>query len=536
MKAKNKFLRLIASIVTAFMFVVGITGTAACKKDDNKMLSDEKGIYTLDENGIKVYKVVMMDHGVPFTTKEFKYRQQVLERVNEKLVQDLGYKVDFNIEVYADDTFNDKLVTRLADQDQLDLVRQVAKENLDSYVSTNIAMDVTDYFNNESSLKSNLSSAIMKEVTYNGRVHAIPLDKLPVIGVTFVRGDLLNKAGYENLTSIEDWEGYLDKVVKGGSEYLNSKLQTVPLMGSLSCIEEMLYGAFTDDPGVNYINAEGKIRPKYFNEGYKNFIKKLREWMVKGYIDNSLFNFNEFGMNTYMSNQVTSAVSCGIYHLEFGSLLSVNKAHPEWNITPIMPLATEDGKYASTGIMGEFLFVPYSARSAGVVMDLLNWHLFNEENYMLLRCGIEGLTYTISPEKSIDVPAAEKSANVTAPSDLIGRFMIATSVKYNMGYPAATCPDGSKKAYSDSLKVKDEQLIVDPTIYVSSKISDMDRSVIASANNTVAGQIQKMLTLKKDKTFEVSDAEFDAVWNKMLKDYTGISVFDKMTEEYNKIK
>ena len=528
----KKFLKLFCMVLACIML---LALAAACSNPDEKLESDEKGVYYLDEDGVKVYKVIMMDHGVPFTTNQFKYRERVMDVINEKLYKDLGYKVDITVEVYADDTFADKLATRLADGDQLDLVRQTQKQNLNSYVDQGIAKNLDQYMETAENLKENLSASIIKEVSYDGSVYAIPLDQLPVNTVTYVRGDLLDKAGYDALTTLQDWEGFLKKVKDGGTEYLNSKMETVPLMGNLNSMQEMFLAYFTDTPG-SFFDGENNMLPKYFNDGYKQFILKMREWMKEGYIDSSLFSFNEFGMNSYISNQITAAVACGIYSLEFGSLNTVNKAHPEWEISPLLPIKNTDGKYASQGLMGEYLFVPYCAKSAGVAVDLIDWMLFNEENYMLMRCGIEGVTYTVDENKVIDIPEAEKSESITSPSDLIGRFTCATSVEYNMGYPSASCPIGAKEAYAQSLEITDDELYVDPSIYVTSFLSDTEMAQLTSANSDADKVIQQLLTMQGN-ALQISDAQFEATWEKMLSDYTNAagSVYEKLTQEYNKM-
>ena len=345
----------------------------------------------------------------------------------------------------------------------------------------------------------------------------------------------MKKAGYDNLSTLQDWEGFLQKVKDGGTDYLDSKMETVPLMGNLATMQEMFLGYFTDTPAT-FFNSENKMLPVYFNEGYKQFILKMREWMQKGYIDSTLFNFNEFGMNSYVSNQITAAVACGIYSLEFGSLLTVNKAHPEWDISPLLPITKTGGKYASKGLMGEYLFVPYCAKSAGVAVDIVDWMLFNEENYMLMRCGIEGVTYTVDENKVIDIPEAEKTASITSPSDLIGRFTCGTSVEYNMGYPSASCPEGAKEAYAQSLAITDDKLYVDPSIYVTSSLSDTELGKMTSANSDANKVIQQLLTMK-GSAFQISDEKFEETWTKMLSDYTSAagSVYEKLTQKYNEM-
>lgn len=528
-----KRLARILCIVLAFALCFSIV---ACGGSGKKLSSDEKGVYYLDDDGVKVYKVVMMNHGVPSTTadKDKKYRQTVLDKINEEIYKDLGYKVDIEVRVYSDDTFSDKLATALADGEQLDLVRQTSKDNLNSYVDQGIAKNINKYLTNATSLKENISEQMMQEVTYDGGVYAIPLDKLPVNDVAYVRGDLLKKAGYDNLTTMDEWEGFLKKVYEGGKDYLNTKMVPVPLMGLLSTFESLFLGNYTDTPGT-FFDDNGNMLPVYFNDGYKQFILKMRDWVEKGYIDSSMFNFNEFSMSTNFTNQITAAVACGIYHLEFGSLLSVDKAHEEWDLTPIMPIAKS--KYYTEGLMGEYVFVPYCAKSAGVAVDLLNWALYDEDNYMLLRCGILDTTYTLDANNSIDIPESEKTSSITQPSDLIGNFFVGTSVRMNMGYPSATCPGGAIKAYADSLAISEDKLYVDPYIYVSSYLTDNEKSKIAKADGDADKVIQKMLTLSSGNLLQVSDADFESAWAKMLSDYTNTagSVYQKLTTKYNEL-
>lgn len=501
-------------------------------KGGQELLQDDKGVYYLDEDNNKVYKIVMMDHGIAPTTNEYKYRQMVLDEINQRLLNDLGYKIDVEVNVYADDQFADKLGFALADGDQLDLVRQASKPLLTSYVSQGIAKDITAYVENADSLNENIPDEMWAETRYDGCTYAIPLDKLSLGGVVYMRGDHLDKVGLDTLDSIEDWETYMQAVLDGGSEYLDSRMDTVPLMGSFDLFETMFYGNYTNTPG-NFFNDENQIRPKYFDPGYKQFILKLREWLSKGYIDSSMFNFNEFGMKEYMTNQITGAIAAGIYHLEFGSLLEANKAHPEWDIQPCMPLTSTEGKYASTGLMGEYLFVPYCAKSAGVAVELVDWALYNKENYMLLGNGILNTTYIIEEGNSINIPEAERKANITTPTHLIGRFSVGTSVEYNMTYPRAECPEGAKTAYEKCLAISNDKLYVDPTIYVNEKLTDMEVAQRASADGKMAVIVQNLLTLNRDGSFVISDEDFDSTWNNMLNNYEGVAIYNKLTTEYN---
>ena len=100
------------SLLLVLVFALGVF--AGCKGGKNKqqLEKDSMGVYYLDSDGNKVYKIVMMDHGIPNTSTEYKYRQLILDKVNEKLLKDRGYKVDIQIDVYSDDTF--EYVTKFA--------------------------------------------------------------------------------------------------------------------------------------------------------------------------------------------------------------------------------------------------------------------------------------------------------------------------------------------------------------------------------------------------------------------------------------
>ena len=95
---RKKFLKLMAMIIA--MVSVFTLVTACGGKKDKGYQQDEKGYYRVDEDGNKVYKIVMMDHGIPETTRDYKYRQLVLDEINKRLLRDLGYKIEFEINVY----------------------------------------------------------------------------------------------------------------------------------------------------------------------------------------------------------------------------------------------------------------------------------------------------------------------------------------------------------------------------------------------------------------------------------------------------
>ena len=62
----------IVKLLCLCLIAVFAFSAVGCGGGNDGLQKDEKGVYYLDDDGVKVYKIVMMDHGVPFNTTEFK--------------------------------------------------------------------------------------------------------------------------------------------------------------------------------------------------------------------------------------------------------------------------------------------------------------------------------------------------------------------------------------------------------------------------------------------------------------------------------
>ena len=529
MKKLTKVLAILLVAISAFGLMT------ACQNDE--YLTDEKGIYKLDEDGVKVYKVVMVNHGVTLGQNDFKYQELVNERINERLYQDLGYKVDFDVTVYSDADFANLLGTRLSDQEHIDIVRQTSTDLLKEYVRQGVAKDLTPYIQNATNLTSNIGQSAWQEVTVNDKIYAIPQTSVNVTSICWARGDFLEACGIvdengepRSPETLEELETFLQYAVDVKGQETGLAANAVPFFAIPSYVEDFLLPLFCAQPN-DYIDEDGNLQPKYLQDGFKDYLAKVREWMHKGYLDSNLYSNNPSQTGAMLTARTTAMGASGIWDLEFGGSRATAAAHPEWKITGIFPLTTADGLYRSpTGLVSEYLFTPFSSKSTGVVIDLMNWSLFNEENYMLLTYGIEGTTYEIV-DGAITVPEAEKSSSVSAPRNLIGSFTVGTNVEYNLKYASAGTDQAALDAYAKSAQIGADEMYVNPTSFVMSALSDTEKTALTALSSELDREIQKICEL------QYSDAEWEAAWEAALNTFKqGYGpYYEKMTAAYKEI-
>lgn len=530
-----KLKRIVAYAAAALMLAFSGALLAACGNKGGGYQTDDLGIYKTDAEGIKVYKIVVLDHGVTINSQTLKYREQVMKEINDRLYRDLGFKAEFQVDTYADTQFADKVSTLISEGAHADLIRQNGTDVLFGYVASNVAKDITPYVDATQNLKTVISGRIWDEVKADGKTYAIPLLSLPVDTTIYARGDLLSKAGFKDgqnnprpLSTLAEYESFLNTIKTGGQAYLDTLLPTVPLMIQASNLENLLLPCFTETPGDYFEN--GQLKPKIAQAGYKQYVQKVREWHKNGWIDDSIYTISFFELANLMNSKITALAGSTVWDLEFGSIKSTNTAHPDWQITPMLPLTSADGVYkAGAGHASEYLWVPYSSKSTGAAMRILDWSCNNEENYMLLNYGIKGMTYELGENNAVSVPEAEKSAAVRMPYDLMGFFMVVTNREFNLKYPSSQAPAAALDFYKKSMQIPLNKIYVDPMVYVKSSLSDADLAKLNSANNTMSLELQKILTNK------YGDGDFESKWAAMVNKYVGdtAAVYTKLTQAYN---
>lgn len=172
------------AIVLVLALVFLMMAFSACGKNDEYkgMDHDELGYYTLDEDGYKVYKINMYEFGYVLPDVIEK-REQVQEAINDKLAEDLGFKIDVTTQSVDAGRFNTKVQAALGNGETIDLIRWYNKE-LVNYVSNDLLLPLDDYLQYMPDFVqycNEFNANVLQECTVNGELYSLPDIQYPCI-------------------------------------------------------------------------------------------------------------------------------------------------------------------------------------------------------------------------------------------------------------------------------------------------------------------------------------------------------------------
>ncbi len=465
-------------------------------------------------------------HGVATSTDIPKYQEEVLAEVNKKLQQDLGFTADIHTVSYADDVFAEKVLLDLSGKKTIDFIRftQPSSQLADLY-GKHMILDLTEYIDQAKNLKENIPADVWKEVSSDGKILAIPMPVFQTTTTGWVRGDLVAEAGLDAITTFSEFETFL-KYVK--STYPDK----TPYVAPLTNIESYLLGYFTETPiavGVDtpggFVDADGTIKPKIYDPGYRDFIAKLAEWYEDGLIDDSIFNLDENQVIDIFGKDIAGAVGANIWQQQYGTLAAVTEANPDWNISFLSPLS-DAKKYPSSGLATEFLALSATSENPEKAVQFADWCMYNEENYWLVTAGIEGKTYEIASEGDYEIMKAPQSEGDTPMADLFQSLFPGYNGSLNMKYSAPGVPAETVRAYKECSSIRLDKVYVPATSFYSIEIPTDVSLSRQDADAMVLDEIQAMIQGRQDLSH----------WDDMLKTYEdmgGLAQYQMYTDAMN---
>lgn len=497
--------------ITAFLLVFCMFLSLAGCKDPG---ADDSGI---SEDG--AVNFIFYTHGAAAATKEPKYQKEVLAKINEKLQAELGFKVNIRVVSYADDMFQQKVMLDLSAKKPIDFIRftQPTSQLADLYAK-HMILDLTPYIEKAENLKANIPESVWKEVTCDGKILAIPMPVFQTTVTGWTRGDLLQAAGLDSITTLEEFETYL-KYIKANNP------EMTPYMAPLANIESYILGCFTDTPG-SFVDDSGNIKPHIYDPGYKEFVAKLADWYAHGLIDDSVFNLDENKAIDIFGKGMSGVIGVNIWQQQYGTLSAVTQANPNWDIKFLSPL-TDVQKYPSGGLATEFLTIAATSKNPEKAVQFADWLMYNEENYRLVMSGIEGMTYEIGEENGNEVLKAPASEGDVSILDLYQGLFVGYNGEYNNRYANPGTPSESIRAYKECSSIPLDKIYVPITNYYAVEIPTGTALARQDADAMVAEYVQHMIQGRRP----LSD------WDKMLNAYEamgGLEAFQLYTEEMNR--
>jgi putative aldouronate transport system substrate-binding protein len=181
----------------------------------------------------------------------------------------------------------------------------------------------------------------------DGKSYFVPKNESSFSGyyLAVIRGDLREKYGLPKPKSLADYEKYLDAVAKNekGIFPVNTAVNNVELR---ILMFEQGNSYFEVGDGYNYVTSDPNLRSadqiklKYNTPEYLAHIKKMREWVAKGYWSKSAIS-NKTHLRDAFENGTSASM---IWNLPTccTTYTKLMKEHPEWkpevyDLTPDKP-------------------------------------------------------------------------------------------------------------------------------------------------------------------------------------------------------
>ncbi|AGC69656.1 extracellular solute-binding protein family 1 [Thermoclostridium stercorarium subsp. stercorarium DSM 8532] len=138
----------------------------------------------------------------------------------------------------------------------------------------------------------------------------------------FYRADLFKKAGITKTpVTIDDWTEALTKLKEIG-------VQKPMVMQSMDNLQNGTMNAYLIRPGMYVDHETGKVKYGFIEEGYKQWMLQMNEWVKAGLLDPDVLTCDRTTLETYIMTGV-GAVTYGAGGGYMGSFLTIAKAEPD---------------------------------------------------------------------------------------------------------------------------------------------------------------------------------------------------------------
>lgn len=214
----------------------------------------------------------------------------------------------------------------------------------------------------------------------------------------YVRKDLLDKWNLNVPETIDEWEHIFKTAKENGIKY--------PLTGAKYLFANDAADLFNTAWGVSngfYLDGK-KVKFGPFEDEYKSYIAKMREWVQKGYIDIDYITNDNITIRGQMTNG-NSIASFGYIGGDLGTLLpAMLERDPDYDLVACpYPVMTKGDKPVFQPIQPDSSD-PTLAISTQCGKDneerykeAISWcdYLYSDEGIVLKCFGVEGDTYTV---------------------------------------------------------------------------------------------------------------------------------------------
>lgn len=388
----KRFLKSIALVTVMVMLLSVFTGCGG--KENKKVSTGETYTYW-----------VPLPSSVSQTMES--YSEHYMYKEMEKIT---GVKVEF-LHPSAGNTGKESFQILLASGDYPDMIEHWWNEypgGGDQAIKDGVIISLNDYMEEyapnyyyymegEGAKKNNYmykASALTNEGNYYGFKN-LNVGKYRVYKGIYVRKDLLDKWNLDVPATLDDWETLLKTAKENGIKY--------PLTGDSSLIDADYF--ITPYKVANQFYLDGddvKFGP--FQPEYKEYIKKMTEWMEKGYIDIDYITNDTTIVQGNICNGISIA-AVGYVGGDLGKIIpAMEERQPGFDLvacpnpvmkkgeSPILQGALQDLASEPTVVIS----AQCGAENEDRYKEAISWcdFLYSEEGIILKSFGVEGDTFT----------------------------------------------------------------------------------------------------------------------------------------------
>lgn len=219
----------------------------------------------------------------------------------------------------------------------------------------------------------------------------------------YVRKDLIDKWGLDIPETIDDWEKIFETAKKNGIKY--------PLTGRLNIMGSDVENSFNNawKVGTGFYVDNGKVKYGPFEKAFKDYLKTMRDWVEKGYVDIDYVTND----NTIVHGQITNGTSIASYGYVGGDLGKILPAmaerDPEFDLVACpFPVMKKGDKPIFQAIQADAsdpciaISKQCGETNEDRYKEAIKWcdYLYSDEGIVLKSFGVEGETFTIEKDEN----------------------------------------------------------------------------------------------------------------------------------------
>lgn len=341
------------------------------------------------------------------------------EKMQNYILEQTGVKVEIIMPPSDSAAAKEKLNLLLAGGDQID----AWWGNWHDYAPSGMILQLNQYVKSEEGKKIYEAwepwGSWVGASDKDGAIWIIPRYTATTPYPIFVRQDWLDLAGMEQPETLDQLNEYLYKI-KELDPYGNG--ETIPLGTQkgkevMEYLEYALVGGFVDTGNGCWIDEEGKVKPVWIADGYKDFLAQLNQWYKDGILHKECFSMDKDTFVQSISKGAVGATAAWYSRvtLNDGTLTTNLKDFDFSKYDYVYGISEKgikgpNGKYIQTrtNVSPEGLMISSKCKNPEAVIKFVEWS-YNWENYQTENMGLQGEYW----EYDSNDPEAEKNRSVT---------------------------------------------------------------------------------------------------------------------------